>query len=427
MKPKGYTLNVEEATLGEESKALLIWRRSEEESFSDWKIKVEAGTDAVSNENATVYSVHRSVLATGPKKSSYFEALFKESCEGMNTVELSEDVAAQFPHFLDYMYSQPVESRAVVNLTNWKSMANLASHFQVPKLTEDVLDFIEKDMYNLDHMENYLSEFDSVNVQDELLSSRILHKATLVCAEMIRSINVDSSLLKAISPAMFWNILLKLEESGIVGASTREPLSDEDRNHVCDLAIRYFEISSRANDSAYCQALLRSMMYRDFFVHADVKAAGERALSLLSMMRCNLGLSDRMTLYFYLRKYLNAQVPSVALMDRIVKELPDHIVARLFRESLLNGGSSEVEEETISLRFDITLNYSLRLGELKLPRVAPTERIRDLKDRVALGFRYRYMVLTHNGVHMDDDEPISTYPITPEDNLIEVEWKNLYE
>ena len=248
------------------------------------------------------------------------------------------------------------------------------------------MDFIEKDMYNLDHMENYLSEFDSVKLQDELLSSRILHKATLVCAEMIRSIKVDSSLLKVISPAMFWNILSKLEESGIVGAPSREAQSDEDRNHICDLAIAYFE---RVGDDKYYVALL-NMMYQDFFFHADVKAAGERALTLLSMMEFKVISPERAILYFFLRKYLNGHVPTIVLMDRLVRELPDRIVARLFRESLLNGGSSKVEQETISLRFDLTaFKLSTKdptswIKEFELPRVALTERVCDLKDRLVL-------------------------------------------
>ncbi len=86
MKPKGYSLNAEEATLGEESKALLLWR--ETDSFSDWTIKVVAEAGDEGDENAAVYSVHRSVLAMGPKKSGYFEALFKESSERTNTVKL---------------------------------------------------------------------------------------------------------------------------------------------------------------------------------------------------------------------------------------------------------------------------------------------------------------------------------------------------
>ncbi len=203
MMPKGFTLNVEEATLGlgEDSKALLLWR--ETDSFSDWTIKVVAETEDGGDENATAYSVHRSDLAMGPKKSGYFEALFKESSECVNTVKLSGEVAAHFPHFLDYMYSQPVESKAIINFAKWNSMAYFSNHFLVPRLTVDVMRFIETDMYNLDHMEHYLSEFDVIPIHDDLLPKCILQKATRVCAEMIRSIKVDSSLLKVISQATF--------------------------------------------------------------------------------------------------------------------------------------------------------------------------------------------------------------------------------
>ena len=363
MKPKGYVLNVAEAALGEESRALLIWRRSEEESFSDWKIKVVAGTIDDSNETATVYNVHRSILATGPKKSSYFEALFKESSESISTEELSEDEAAQFPHFLDYMYSQPAESKAIVNSANWRSMAFLASHFHVPRLTEDVMDFMLKDMYNLDHMEKYLSEYDRITVpvqydllsEDGLLSERILQNASFVCAEMIRSIEVDSSLLKVISPATFLSILSKLAEGGIVKAS-RDALSDADRNHICDLAITY---SERVDDYSYFTDLL-DMMYDDLFVYADVKVAGERAITLLSLMGRKEVIDDFYTFACTqcLSDYLSSQQPTVALMNRVVREVPDLIVARLFRESLLNGRLLEAHEHTYLVTLDFIENGS---------------------------------------------------------------------
>jgi hypothetical protein len=74
LKPRGYTPNPpRETTLGEDSKALMIWR---EGSFSDWTIKVAVEREDGS-EDTTCYNVHRSALATGPKKSGYFKTMFK--------------------------------------------------------------------------------------------------------------------------------------------------------------------------------------------------------------------------------------------------------------------------------------------------------------------------------------------------------------
>ena len=75
MKAKGYKPELPPPNeLSEDSRALLFWRHEGEgKSFSDWKIKVEAETtdddDECSEENVTIYNVHRLTLAMGPKKS----------------------------------------------------------------------------------------------------------------------------------------------------------------------------------------------------------------------------------------------------------------------------------------------------------------------------------------------------------------------
>eukprot|EP00985_Skeletonema_marinoi_P016811 scaffold9077_cov92-Skeletonema_marinoi.AAC.4 len=427
MKPKGYTLNVTEATLGEESKALLIWREDDEKSFSDWKIKVVAEGEDEGNENATVYSVHRSVLALGPKKSGYFEALFNESSSDcVTTVKLSEEVAAHFPHFLDYMYSQPVESKATVNFATWKSMAYFAHHFLVPRLTEDVVGFIRKDMYDLDHMESYLFSLGGIDCD---VSNHIRYMAPRVCVEMIQSIQADSSLLKSIPHAMFSDIMSTLGRSGFVRSAT-----DEDRDHVHGLVIGYLD---RIDDESSFYDL-SCMMSVVFFEYDDVKIAGNRALDWLRLMKHKGWESYWLAIVCtnFLRNYLYSQELTANLMSRVVKEVPDDIVANLFRESLLQRRGARVQQVTEVLRFNVTLTHNwsgkrLRLDDIELPKAASTEAISALKCRLLrayVGYVYVhnpiYLLLTHNGVLMDDKEPISTYPIfSQEDNLIEVEWK----
>ena len=161
MKPEGYKPDISMGSLSEASKALLTWREGE---FSDWKIKVLTDEE---DATSTTYSIHRHMLATGPKKSGYFEALFKsesfsENSECMSTVTLPIDVAAQFSDFLDFMYCQPLESEFIVTSKNWKSMKYLADYFIVPALTDDVAKVIENDMYNIDRLEGYISEFSGI-------------------------------------------------------------------------------------------------------------------------------------------------------------------------------------------------------------------------------------------------------------------------
>ena len=60
MKQRGYKPKGSTGTLGEDSKALLIWREGQ---FSDWKIKVLVEREDGS-ENVSTYNVHRATLAT---------------------------------------------------------------------------------------------------------------------------------------------------------------------------------------------------------------------------------------------------------------------------------------------------------------------------------------------------------------------------
>ena len=126
----------------------MIWREGQ---FSDWIINVTSESEEGS-ETATRYNVHRFALATGPKKSGYFEALlsssqsFSENSASMSTVTLPAKIAAQFPDFLDYLYSQPVESKIIITSENWRSMKYLAKYFLVPTLSEDVSKFVEDNM-----------------------------------------------------------------------------------------------------------------------------------------------------------------------------------------------------------------------------------------------------------------------------------------
>ncbi len=423
MKPDGYTpnLNLTGATLGEESKALLFWREDDKKSFSDWKIKVVTETEE-GNENATIYSVHRVALAMGPIKSGYFEALFNESSESMNTVTLSAEVAAHFPYFLDYIYSQGAIPS--VKFENWKSMKHLANLFVVPTLTEDVIRFIEKDMYNLEHMEDYLPEFNDI-VDD--LSKRIIPKAARACVEMIHSIKNGSSLLVSISPAMFLQIIWIF--------NSIESVSDDDRDHVHGLVMEYLnhiEDTEHIEEELYFNTL-SDLMGPVFFDHDDVKMAGMRAVQWFDLMGRKGWESNWLTLVCtaFLRKYLLSQEPKFHLMDIIMKAVPNDVVASLFREALIGKSAQKIED--MRLRCDITLFYhgfQFDMGERKIP-ARSSETISLLKHRLARelgldgkrGSGCQYMELTYGDVEMDDDNAtIESYGLSSEDNEIKVEW-----
>eukprot|EP00984_Skeletonema_dohrnii_P029546 scaffold20284_cov126-Skeletonema_dohrnii-CCMP3373.AAC.3 len=349
MKAKGYKPELPPPNeLSEDSKALLFWRHEgEEKSFSDWKIKVEAETtEDCSEENVTIYNVHRFALAMGPKKSGYFEALlqsdsYTENSDCMSTVKLPKEVAKQFPDFLDYLYAQPLESKFVINFDNWKSMKYLANYFLVPRLTEAVAEFIEKDMeyHNLEHMEKYISEFHR-DIGDDM-SRRILPKAVLVCAELLQSIEVDSPLLMSIPPAMFRSIIMRV---CVMNKHEHEVL------HTCSLVAAYLEHNVE-DKSVFDVYFCTNVPIGPWTCHLDESedTTIELALTWFRLMtKKGWNLEDDYESYFcfdYINRvkqdlagiisdYLRSKTPSLEMMERIVRDTPGDIVARCFRDSV---------------------------------------------------------------------------------------------
>jgi hypothetical protein len=427
LKPRGYTPNPpRETTLGEDSKSLLIWR---EGSWSDWTINVAVEREDGSEET-TCYNVHRSALATGPKKSIYFKALFQanDSSEvdgSMTKVSLPEKVAAQFPEFLDYLYSQPSESWTIVDFANWRSMKYLAEFFDVPRLVKDVRRFVESDMYNLDHMKDYLSGLDFYIRED--LSNRLYLKTIRVCAEMILSIDAESSLLKSIPPPIFAEIISTLGQSN---SFTSAP--EEDRKHVWGLLPAYRE---QILDSFIIDTRALKPIVLD-----DVELAGQWAIALLGLMR-RLKEEEGVPYDWLcivctatLRKYLLSKVPSFDLMEDIMQTVPERAAAALSRELFLRR--APLTNGDILLRCNVTLGLlygdgEFGLGEREVP-VSSTDNCTKLKLKVteALGFplhesHHHELTITHNGVEIlnDSSDTISDCGLTSENNLIKVVWK----
>ena len=115
-----------------------------------------------------------SLHCQGDISSGYFETLlqsdsFSENSEHMSTVKLPAEIAAHSPDFLDYLYALPSDSKFTINFENSKSMKSLANYFFIPRLIEDLAEFIEEDMKNylIEHMEEYICELNS-DTSDEL-------------------------------------------------------------------------------------------------------------------------------------------------------------------------------------------------------------------------------------------------------------------
>jgi hypothetical protein len=152
------------------------WRLDPESSFSDWTIRVirslddENGNDdigAVSNDESaeqtfynsiddsghrdssadakqtpleSVYHVHRVYLASGSRKSEYFQTLFslttstEESLSSTTKLTLPESACKVFPTFLDYMYDLHIDYFECNHGKEVVALAFLADYFGVKKL-----------------------------------------------------------------------------------------------------------------------------------------------------------------------------------------------------------------------------------------------------------------------------------------------------
>mmetsp|Transcript_26506 Transcript_26506/g.62082 ORF Transcript_26506/g.62082 Transcript_26506/m.62082 type:complete len:444 (-) Transcript_26506:416-1747(-) len=197
--------------LSETAKEHLTWRLEKKGSFSDWTIVVSSDDGSI---DFIEYNVHRLILATGPRKSGYFESMllspgeFQEQGNATSPIELPADIVSGFPTFLDYLYAPISEAKYVITPENVMQLRYLADYFLVPTLSDSVHEFIKQDMNCLERTEEYLR----MAVQ-EGLDTLIAHAAH-VCIRHFCEIKQDSSLLYSMPPAFFWHFIAYASQLG---------------------------------------------------------------------------------------------------------------------------------------------------------------------------------------------------------------------
>lgn len=111
----------------------LTWRMDRELRFSDWKIEIFVSPSVLHGS----YHVHRAVLAVGPRRSEYFERLFRstgfvESKEKTSRIEMVEAAANAFPLVLDYLYSSSDQNR--IEYKDSAALYHLGEYFGIHSL-----------------------------------------------------------------------------------------------------------------------------------------------------------------------------------------------------------------------------------------------------------------------------------------------------
>eukprot|EP00957_Ditylum_brightwellii_P138726 10574478-Ditylum_brightwellii.AAC.1 len=317
--------------LSEESKAHILWRLDKGESFSDWSIEVTVCESGGCSK--TTYHVHRSVLAAGPRKSGYFETLFKsdqfkESENSRSDVSLTEDTAQFFPSFLDYLYCPPNECKNIIKRENWLALKYFASYFIVPKLTKDITDFVKDDVQDLSCLEEYLVEY--CESEDES-SKAILAQAARVCTEIILHIGISTTLLYSLPPAMLFGMFEKLRSSGDI-----KSLPSDKQYHICQLAVDYINTHEKHLNEAYFDALTRQLYFPD-----DVKHARNLAIDILNIAKntgwCDInGAEIDINILVALSRYLADENngPDFEMIHDIADKLPIDATKLLFAEAI---------------------------------------------------------------------------------------------
>ena len=244
--------------LSAEAKLDLTWRLDKDESYSDWTIEIIASSDDEDADEGTTsafYHVHKTTLATGRRKSEYFDSIFssevgrfQESESSTSRISLAPDMAATFPEFLDYLYAPFSEASCVLNTDNALQLRSLASYFIVQSLTDATRDFIIDDMTNLDRMGKYLK------AALERKEEELIGHAVQICASSIGGIETDSSLLLAMPPAFFLTVVVSINR-----AITRIPdglsFPDDKRKHILRLSISYLQHVGELVDKQYFRTL----------------------------------------------------------------------------------------------------------------------------------------------------------------------------
>ena len=265
-----------------------------------------------------------------------------------------------------------------------------------------------------------------------LVKERSLGTSTYLCAKMIQSIEINSSLLTTISPAMFLHIIATLGRSKCF-----ESASNEDRGHVSLLVLQYLE---SVEDQLYFSAL--SGAFGLVLFSDDTELSGELALMWFTLMK-RKGWEDEWITFVctsFLERYLTYRLDRpehhLHLTKRAMQEVPADIAAVLFSWASSFKGLSpaiitglrykvykviRVFQERAGLVLDEgrgTHHWDYSDGDevVKiLDQVDPTDTIRQLKIHIArqLGLMSSSwsMTLAYDDTEMDDDRTIAFYKV----------------
>ena len=171
----------------------LDWRQNPNISLSDWTVVVYDGKESA------VYHIHKSEVGLGPRRSKFLDAKFDEDehadvTDPNTEVYLPSRVAALFPEFLDYVYSDTLQ----LTTRNVLALKHLANHFDVRALYKKTDSFVQSDL-NLKTAPTYCTEADLVLDED------VQKKTVQIMAENFG--RMDMTVITQLPAKMFKEVL----------------------------------------------------------------------------------------------------------------------------------------------------------------------------------------------------------------------------
>ena len=190
------------------------WRMDPRNSYSDWEIEIDVLSPVgfQSDVAPMSFQVHKFFLAVGPRKSLYFDSLFrspmKESKAAKTRITLEPSAAKAFPAFLDYIYTGDLK----LNPSSAVALGYLGDYFGVAKLQSLADAFIQKDIQESQTNVHVYCQEAIVYKNSNLVETLMTTVATLSQGDLLRAATDGDSLKCDTTPVEDMMSLLSLEQ-----------------------------------------------------------------------------------------------------------------------------------------------------------------------------------------------------------------------
>ena len=338
----------------------LSWRMDPIMSYSDWTIRVKYNEFEHQGDS---YHIHKHIISIGPYKSYFFADLFLSEEEGMarrgvTTIELAHEAAAVFPQMLDFIYS-PVHQLSV-SKENAVALRFLARVFGVWMLNKQVMEFVKGDLSFC----NILTYIEQSETFDD---SNIAGFAARFCAKYIKSIDVESPLLRAFKPGFFGQIV------------SADEIDRSASCHVSILIAKYFTLHDLD------ESLLAQLLKESNVTEIDSSSAMDLLTILIGMKSTEFDVFNALRsrcASVLTENWSDLREEYRDRMFTIFRDLEPELLADVFDK--VESDYYEQHYLTMSLQCKLVKRYRSQLAEAKKEREEEVAKLKkELEEKTA--------------------------------------------